>query len=55
MSTKTEKIVSKAVEVIKALPEGIRYSELVRTIQQDLPDMFYVNRYMKLVENELFL
>ena len=39
MSTKTEKIVSKAVEVIKALPEGIRYSELVRTIQQDFPDI----------------
>lgn len=39
MSTKTEKIVFKAVEVIKALPEGIRYSELVRTIQQDFPDI----------------
>ena len=39
MSTKTEKIVSKAVEVIKTLPEGIRYSELVRTIQQDFPDI----------------
>ena len=39
MSTKTEKIVSKAVEVIKAFPEGIRYSELVRTIQQDFPDI----------------
>lgn len=39
MSTKTEKIVSKAVEVIKALPEGIRYSELVRTIQQNFSDI----------------
>lgn len=39
MSTKTEKIVSKAVEIIKTLPEGIRYSELVRRIQQEFSDI----------------
>ncbi|MBI5756400.1 MAG: hypothetical protein HZA12_05685 [Nitrospirae bacterium] len=39
MSTKKEKILTKAVEIIKALPDGIRYSELARKIQQVFPDI----------------
>ena len=39
MSTKREKIISKAVEILESLPEGIRYSELVRRIQQEFPDI----------------
>ncbi len=38
MATKKEKITSKAVELIKAIPEGIRYSALVAKIQQEFPD-----------------
>ena len=39
MGTKSEKIVSKAVEIIKSFQDGIRYSELVRRLQKELPDI----------------
>ena len=39
MATKKEKIISKAVELIKSNPNGIRYSELVTKIQQEFPDI----------------
>ena len=38
MSTKTETIILKAVDVIKLNPDGIRYSDLVRKLQGELPD-----------------
>jgi hypothetical protein len=34
MSTRTENIVSNAIELLKINPEGIRYSELVRQLQE---------------------
>jgi len=42
MSTKKEIIISKALGIIKNHPDGIRYMELVKKIQQELPD-FPVN------------
>ena len=39
MGTKREKITSKAIDIIKSTPEGIRYSELVRKIQEQFPDI----------------
>ncbi len=87
---KKDLIKNQALEIIKAHPEGIRYSELSRQIHEALPemnvntiagsiwdldmtfpvddpgfdirvrplkhepDMFYVNKYMKLVEKELW-
>ena len=39
MATKKEKIISKAVELIKSNPNGVRYSELATKIQQEFPDI----------------
>ena len=39
MATKREKITLKAIEIIKANPNGVRYSELVRKIQEEFPDI----------------
>ncbi|MFH1710454.1 MAG: hypothetical protein ABH860_05260 [bacterium] len=39
MATKRETIISKAIEAIKSNPNGVRYSELVRKVQEELPDM----------------
>ena len=39
MVTKRETIISKAIEVIKSNPNGVRYSELVRKVQEELPDI----------------
>lgn len=39
MKTKKEKIIDKAVEIIKNLEEGIHYSDLVRAIQKEFPDI----------------
>jgi hypothetical protein len=37
MGTKKDKIVAKAIEILKSNPDGVRYSELVRRIQEGLP------------------
>ena len=39
MATKKEKIVSKAIEVLKLNSNGVRYSDLVRKIQEEIPDI----------------
>ena len=39
MATRREKIISKAIEELKPNPNGIRYSDLARKIQEDLPDI----------------
>ncbi len=39
METKREKIITKAIEIIKSNPNGIRYSELIRKIQGEFPDI----------------
>jgi hypothetical protein len=39
MGTKCEKIVSNPLETIKIFQDGIRYSELVRGLQKELPDI----------------
>jgi hypothetical protein len=39
MVTKRETIVSKAKEIIKSNSNGVRYSELVRRTQEELPDI----------------
>lgn len=39
MATKRELIISKAMEILKSSPSGIRYSELMAKIQQIFPDM----------------
>jgi hypothetical protein len=38
MSTKREQITTKAIEALKASPNGIRYSDLVRKMQEEFPD-----------------
>ncbi|MEJ5166678.1 MAG: hypothetical protein WHV67_06590 [Thermoanaerobaculia bacterium] len=42
MPTKKGKIIGKAMEILKASPDGIRYSDLVRKIHEEFPD-FPVN------------
>jgi len=37
MLTQKQKIIEKAIEILRNNPEGIRYSELVRKIQEELP------------------
>lgn len=39
MPTKTEKIRSKAIEILESNPNGVRFSDLVRTIKGYLPDI----------------
>jgi len=39
MSTRREQITSKAIEALKATPNGIRYSDLVRKMQEEFPDI----------------
>lgn len=39
MITKKEQIRFKAIEILKNNPIGVRYSELVNSIKQNLPDM----------------
>ena len=39
MATKKEKIVSKAIEILKLNSNGVRYSDLVRKIQEEIPDI----------------
>jgi len=39
MATRREKIISKAIEELKPNPNGIRYSDLARKIQEDLHDI----------------
>lgn len=39
METKKEKIIRKAIEIIRSNSNGIRYSELVRKIQEQFPDI----------------
>ena len=39
MATKTELIQAKAIELLKAAPQGIHTSQLVNAIQESLPDM----------------
>lgn len=38
MNTRKEKISSKAVEILKNNPDGIRYSELIIKLKQEFPD-----------------
>jgi len=42
MATKREKIIAKAIEVINRSPDGVRYSDLVREMQETFPE-FPVN------------
>ena len=37
--TSTERIKSKALEILKTNPEGLRYSELIRFIHKELPEI----------------
>jgi len=39
MATKRELIITKAIEILKSIPSGVRYSELVRNIHQEFPDI----------------
>jgi hypothetical protein len=38
MTTKTALIQAKAIEILKSAPEGMRTSQLLKAIQDDLPD-----------------
>jgi hypothetical protein len=40
MTTKTELIQAKAIEILKGAPQGVRTSQLLRAIQDDLPDVY---------------
>lgn len=42
MATKREKVIAKAIEIIKANPDGVRYSDLVTKIHKTFPE-FPVN------------
>jgi len=39
MATQKERIISKAVEILISVPNGVRYSELVREIHQEFPEI----------------
>src|SRR3989338_11520886 len=39
MSTRRGQIISKAIEILKSNPQGVRYSELVNSIKQSFPDI----------------
>ena len=39
MDTKSKKIVSKAVEILRTEPNGVRYSNLIRRIKEQLQDI----------------
>jgi hypothetical protein len=39
MTTKTELIQAKAIEILKSAPKGIRTSQLINAIQDALPDV----------------
>jgi len=39
MATRREKIIAKAIEILKSNPDGIRYSILVRKISQEFPEI----------------
>ncbi|CAD7768366.1 hypothetical protein FHEFKHOI_00227 [Candidatus Methanoperedenaceae archaeon GB50] len=39
MATKREKIMAKAIEILKSNPDSIRYSVLVRKISQEFPEI----------------
>jgi len=39
MATRREKIIAKAIEILKSNPDGIRYSDLVRKISQEFPEI----------------
>ena len=39
MATKTELIQEKAIEILKSAPQGIRTSQLINAIQDNLPDV----------------
>ena len=39
MTTRKEKITSKAIEVLKSNPDGVRYSDLTRKIHEEFPEI----------------
>jgi len=39
METRREKIIAKAIDIIKSAPNGVKYSELVRKIQQEFSEI----------------
>lgn len=39
MSTQREKIIKKVIEILRNNPGGVRYSELVRKVKQELPEV----------------
>jgi len=39
MVTRIEKIIAKAIEILKSNPDGIRYSVLVKKISQEFPEI----------------
>lgn len=39
MTTRKERIISKAIEILQGDPKGVRYSDLVRKIQEEFPDI----------------
>jgi len=45
MPTQREKIIKKAIEILKNNPQGVRYVELVRKIKKELPEIKEKNIY----------
>ena len=39
MTTKTELIQAKAIEILRSAPQGMRTSQLINVIQENLPDI----------------
>ncbi|HIC97107.1 MAG TPA: hypothetical protein EYP11_01740, partial [Aquificaceae bacterium] len=39
MATRKEKIIAKAIEILKSNPNGVRYSDLVRKIHEEFPEI----------------
>ena len=51
MATKREQIISKVIEILKENPD---FEIRVRPIKHE-PDSIYINKYIKLIEKELFV
>ena len=49
MTTGKEKMISKALEILKLNPDGVRYSELVKKLQEELPEEISVNTIRRTV------
>ena len=53
MTTKRELIEAKAIELLKSNPQGMRTSQLINAIKEDLPDVHPKNHKRNSLETSL--